>query len=413
MARLLPVSSAVLPFALLVLAMLHLRVSNPSPVFGLALLLNLFLLALGRFARISALPMAGLLCTLALEAVWHSQNFDAQMPWRPLLWYLGFHALFTLHPHLFRRHLAETTTPWAAAALAGAGTFLLVHPLVKQAWPNDCMGLVPLAFAVPQSLSLLAVLKLHRPENPARMTQLAWFGGMSLFFITLIFPIQFERQWITISWALEGAALCWLFRRVPHPGLRATGAALLSVAFVRLALNPAVLEYQLRGDVPIWNWQLYAYSICAAAMFLAAWWLVPPRHLFVGINLRALFTTLGGILLFLLLNIEIADAFTPPGSRSIVFEFSGNFGRDMTYSIAWGLFALSLLGIGFGMRSKHTRYVGIGLLVVTLLKLFFHDLAMLDSVYRIGALIVVALTALAASFLYQRFDRSDEPASKP
>lgn len=413
MARWLPVSSAVLPFALLVLAMLHLRVSNPSPVFGLALLLNLVLLGLGRFARITALPMAGLLCTLALGAVWHMQNFDPHIPWLPLAWYLGFHALFTLHPHIFRQHLAETTTPWAAAALAGAGTFVLVHPLVKQAWPNDCMGLVPLAFAVPQLLSLLAVLKLHRPENPARMTQIAWFGGMSLFFITLIFPIQFDRQWITISWALEGAALCWLFRRVPHSGLRATGAALLVVAFVRLALNPAVLAYQLRGDLPIWNWQLYAYSICAGAMFLAAWWLDPPRHLLAGINLRGLFTTFGGILLFLLLNIEIADAFTPSGSRSIAFDFSANLGRDMTYSIAWGLFALALLGIGFGMRSKHTRYAGIGLLAVTLLKLFFHDLAQLDSVYRIGALIVVAFTALAASFLYQRFDRSDEPAGKP
>ena len=40
------------------------------------------------------------------------------------------------------------------------------------------------------------------------------------------------------------------------------------------------------------------------------------------------------ILLFLLLNIEIADAFTPAGERSITFDFDGNFGRDMTYTIA-------------------------------------------------------------------------------
>jgi uncharacterized membrane protein len=44
------------------------------------------------------------------------------------------------------------------------------------------------------------------------------------------------------------------------------------------------------------------------------------------------------------------------------------------------------------------------------LKLFFHDLANIDSIYRIGALIAVALIALAASFLYQRFLASD---SKP
>ena len=55
------------------------------------------------------------------------------------------------------------------------------------------------------------------------MTQLAWFGGVALFFITLIFPIQFDRQWITIGWALEGAALLWLFHRVPHRGAAADG----------------------------------------------------------------------------------------------------------------------------------------------------------------------------------------------
>ena len=40
---------------------------------------------------------------------------------------------------------------------------------------------------------------------------------------------------------------------------------------------------------------------------------------------------------------------------------------------------------------------------VTLLKVFFHDLAALESIYRIAALIGVAILALAASFLYQRF----------
>ena len=47
-------------------------------------------------------------------------------------------------------------------------------------------------------------LVLHVPAAPerARLNQLAWFGGVALFFITLIFPIQFERQWITVGWAL-------------------------------------------------------------------------------------------------------------------------------------------------------------------------------------------------------------------
>jgi len=43
------------------------------------------------------------------------------------------------------------------------------------------------------------------------------------------------------------------------------------------------------------------------------------------------------------------------------------------------------------------------LLGVTLLKLFFHDLAQLGQLYRIGAFIGVAVIAMLASFAYHRF----------
>src|SRR5262249_60513123 len=110
--------------------------------------------------------------------------------------------------------------------------------------------LVPAAFALPALLGLLVLLKRTPLTSPARNAQLAFFGGAALFFITLIFPIQFDRQWITVGWALEGAALCWHFHRVRHPGLRLAGVALLATVFVRLALNPAGLGCHARGPAP-------------------------------------------------------------------------------------------------------------------------------------------------------------------
>ena len=407
-ASMLPVSSAVLPFVLLILATLHLHVSDPSPIFGLALLLTVFLLGLTRISGITVLAPTALGCVLALEWAWHQQSFNSEPATTPLLWYLGFYALFTAFPLVFQKLFATRQLPWIASAAAGLGTFGLVYRLVGQTWPNEMMGLLPVAFAIAPLLCLVFVLKQHRADNPARLTQLAWFGGVALFFITLIFPIQFEKQWITLGWALEGAALCWLFRRVPHPGLRGTGTVLLVASFVRLALNPAVLEYQIRGETAILNWQLYAYSLSALALFAAARWLTPPNDCWNKVNLRGLFCALGGILLFLLLNIEIADVFTPAGQRSITFDFDGNFARDMTYTIAWALFALVLLVIGIWQRNAPTRYAGVGLLAVALLKLFLHDLANIESIFRIGALIVVAIIALAASFLYQRFLTDDK-----
>jgi uncharacterized membrane protein len=177
---------------------------------------------------------------------------------------------------------------------------------------------------------------------------------------------------------------------------------LLIAAFVRLAFNPAVLAYHARTPTPIFNWYLYAYGLTTLSLLAGARLLAPPRNRVLGSNAPAVLFTLGGVLAFLLLNIEIADFYSRTG-QTLTFEFSGTFARDMTYTIAWALFAFGLLVLGIARRVAATRRAAIGLLSVTLLKLFLHDLAHLDQLYRIIALVVVAVVAILASFLYQRF----------
>ena len=111
---------------------------------------------------------------------------------------------------------------------------------------------------------------------------------------------------------------------------------------------------------------------------------------------------LGTILAFLLMNLEIADYFTAAGAPAR-FEFGGNFGREMTYTICWALFALVVIVIGIAKKLPAARYAAMALLCITLIKLFFHDLAQLSQLYRIGAFIGVAVIAMLASFAYQKF----------
>jgi hypothetical protein len=403
----LPALSALLPFLLLILVSVRLPLLDPSPVFGLALLLVVLLLGLTRLFPMNWLPAIGLACVLVLEHAWHQQHFKPDAALTPLVWYLVFTLIFTIFPFLFSKQLRGQIVPWATAALSGPLHFYLVHRLVKSAWPNDFMGVLPVVFAFPSILSLVFLVRSLDATTPRRNTVLAFFGAAALFFITLIFPIQFDRQWITIGWALEGAALLWLFHRVPHDGLRLIGVGLLITAFVRLALNPAVLHYHARTTTPIFNWYFYSYGITCAALFAGVRLLTPPHHLVMGSNARAVLGTLGTILAFLLLNIEIADYFTPPGAAVLTLDFSGNLARDMTYSIAWGMFALCLVIAGIWRKIRPARYAGIVLLCGTLLKLFLHDLANLEALYRIGALLGLAIIAIAASFLYQKFFAND------
>src|SRR5438067_5372502 len=400
----LPALAATLPFLLLVMATLRLPLGNPSPVFGLALLLVALLLGLTKIFSLDLLACLALGSTILLEHAWHFAHFKKEDASIPILWYLGFTAIFTIFPFIFHRQFARKSTVWASAALAAPLHFYLVYNVVHTTHPSSGMlGLVPAAFAIPSLLGLVALLRLTPKESPARNAQLALFGGAALFFITLIFPIQFDRQWITLGWALEGAALCWLFHRVPHPGLRIAGIGLLLISFARLVCNPAVLAYHPRVATPIFNWYLYTYGIVAVCLFLAARLLAQPRNLVLNKNAPPLLNSLGTILAFVLLNIEIADYFTKPGAYELTFHFSGNFARDMSYSIAWALFALLLLIVGIRKRNKTARYASLALLGFVLLKLFFHDLSQLQQLYRVAALIVVAIIAILASFLYQRF----------
>ena len=175
------------------------------------------------------------------------------------------------------------------------------------------------------------------------------------------------------------------------------------IVFVRRALNPATLDYHPRAATPIWNWFFYAYGISAACDFFGARLLAPPRDRVLGFRAPPLLYTLCAVLLFLLVNIEITDFFSMPGTPALTFQFSGNFARDMSYSMAWAVFALGLLLIGIAKKAASVRYASLALLGAAVLKLFLHDLSQLDQLYRIAAFIMVAIIAMLVSFLYQRF----------
>src|SRR5207249_9590718 len=109
----LPALSATLPFLLLIMVTLRLPLANPSPVFGLALLLVILLLGMSEAFSLDLLPTVALVSVLALEHAWHFEHLDPTRATLPLIWYLGFYALFTIFLFIFYQKLAGKTAPWA------------------------------------------------------------------------------------------------------------------------------------------------------------------------------------------------------------------------------------------------------------------------------------------------------------
>jgi uncharacterized membrane protein len=416
----LPALGILTPFLLLAHVVLRIQLADPTPVFAVALALLILLFVFASLLRSPGLPLAGLAALTLLLGAWILDELPlASHPLRTVGWAAVFLTAFTLYPFLARPRPADPLEPddrlerlpWAAAALAGLPLYFLVHPLVRDTWPNDVMGLVPVAFAVAPALAVVFTLKHVPPTHPHRVARLAWLAGAVLFFLTAALPVQFDRQWLTLAFALEGAALLALFHRLPHPGLRWTGTALLTLTFLRLVFPPGFFPAVYRGDLPFWNHWLYAYGLSILATFIGARLTPAPARLRT-LPIAPYLVSLGVILLFVLVNLQIADFFTSPGDR-VIMEFSGNFARDMSYTIAWALFALALVGSGIARRLPAARWCGLGLLGIAVAKLFLHDLARLDQLYRVGALIAVALIAITASVLYQRFIARDTPSPQP
>jgi uncharacterized membrane protein len=80
----------------------------------------------------------------------------------------------------------------------------------------------------------------------------------------------------------------------------------------------------------------------------------------------------------------------------------------MTYSLAWGLFALVVLLLGITRKSKATRAAALVVLLLTIGKVFLHDLWDLGSLYRVGSIVGLGVALLAVSFLTQRYVFSRE-----
>jgi uncharacterized membrane protein len=313
-------------------------------------------------------------------------------------WYAALFLLFAAIPYVCG---TDRLWPWMVGAAAGPLQFWFVYQLIQARFPDDWIGLLPIAFALPAAGGVIYLVKRKGVTLASADSRLAAQGAAVLLFISLIFPVQFDREWITLGWAIEGVGLLLLFRWIPNRRLRAVALIVFCAAFVRLTLNPAVFDYHPRSRVHIFNWYLYAYGLPALCCFLGARWFGEPREKSYERGAAPLLYTLGAILCFLLLNIEIADYYSI--GPTLTFSFNGNFARDMTYTIAWAISAFGLLVMGVWKKLRPLRLLSIALLSLALAKLFLHDLDRLNQLYRIGAFISVAIIAIVASFIYQRF----------
>jgi uncharacterized membrane protein len=73
-----------------------------------------------------------------------------------------------------------------------------------------------------------------------------------------------------------------------------------------------------------------------------------------------------------------------------------------TYSIVWAVYAALMVAVGFAIRDKLFRILGLAAFGIIVAKVFFVDLESLRWLPRVLALAVLGMMLLSVSMLYQR-----------
>lgn len=211
--------------------------------------------------------------------------------------------------------------------------------------------------------------------------------------------------WITIVVAIGAAAIQLIgFNRRLRP-MHVAGYVLIVCAALLW------LSFETLGDVtanglndvrPFLNVQCGAGLACAAALLQAAWTTSSrARRDPVEIESRAIARddwycaifalSLAGAVGLWLGSLEIARIFQPD-----------RMAMHVGLSVYWGVYAVALVVLGFVRQVPIMRYVGLGLLGVTVVKVLTIDLATVDRIWRIVSLLVTGLLAVGVSVGYAR-----------
>ncbi|MDQ3035791.1 MAG: DUF2339 domain-containing protein, partial [Myxococcota bacterium] len=318
--------------------------------------------------------------------------------------------VFTAWPALVPR-LASTSWGWRASALAAPLSFLTLRHLWLETLGARYVGALPLILAL-VSLGFATLASRRSAIDPAvKRVALVWLAAVTAGFVTLAIPLQLDREWWTIGWALEGAALLALDRRLDHPGLKYLALGLFGAVSLRLIANPYVLQYYPRSELRIFNWLTYTYLVPALSMLVGSRLLadveVARRRAWERVvelqqpYLASLLFSAFLVVVFAWVNLTIFDWFATGPELTIPLERMP--ARDLAISIAWAVYALGLLALGMWRDSTAMRVTSLGLILVTAAKVFLYDLGHLRDLYRVGALVGLALTLILVSIAYQRF----------
>jgi uncharacterized membrane protein len=355
-------------------------------------ILSAAMLVISRMRAWKWVPPLQFAATLLYFWAWYGAYYENYELAATLAFATIFFAIFAALPAVRSTTEGQPSGGDVAVVVVNALQYLVA--LRWMLWPDHRWALA-LAVLGLSALHLLAERALPDKNAAAARIARTIYAGLALTFATLAVPILLDGKWITIAWAVEGAALVWSGMRIRSLALRAAGIMLLVIAAIRLAVFP--LE---SGNTFLLNARFLTMAFCAAC-FLAAFLFASRSAVeFRRAETHAYYVLAIAANLYFLaaISLDVWDLYGRMPSLGIDRALAQN----LALSVLWLVYALVLLVGGVIKKSAVARWQALALLGVVIVKVFFFDLSFLARFYRIVSFFLLGLALLLVSFFYQR-----------
>ncbi len=265
---------------------------------------------------------------------------------------------------------------------------------------GTCYGLLETRYAGYEGLFAIAVAAVVMGtarwlwDNDARGALLA--AGIAWVLLVLAVPIQFAGYRVTVAWALESAAVCWIGVRAGDLRTLYASAAVFLLVLVRLAAVDSAMYSNPGTYVEFFNARFLTFAVAAASFWAAAWWTRRGSYAF------GTYVAGHAVLLWALCLEAVGWAgrtAAPADARSVA---------STTISVILAAYAVMLVAAGIFRQDALTRILGAGLIGFVVLKLYLYDVWLLGQFYRMAAFAILGVLLLVMSYFYSRLRGSVE-----
>lgn len=224
---------------------------------------------------------------------------------------------------------------WAALSVVAALSHFLLAWYVLRGTAGGGLpwGLISVGLAAPFLVGAERLTR-WRETMPGATEALGFLAAGVTFFIGAAIPLELNREWITVAYAIELAAVAAISAQLGLVTLRRLCWPLLAIVVVRFVVNPEILKYPI-GLTPILNWMLWGYGISIAALVVALRFLRPTGDW----RLVRAVEAAAALLAFTLLTLEVRSVFQPTAMEAP----EAGFMERAFYVLVWGAFALAAL----------------------------------------------------------------------